>query len=273
MKTATCPFAILTLAFLAISCAGSDGSGNDPVDAERIYEPDTTAALTKYVDKGGYKMVYNEEPFNCRPHFFALYTPSDNLKLILAACSECGDLAGYKIIYDIDGKVCDVIVIDDIEFDQDPYPEKDGIRVLKNWMNTPEFEGEHFTIVRDEAKNITSVGSIDVPSGYTASYCIKEWGEFWTSDIRGGKLAFFVQLVEKDKEGRSTVDYLYCDGHLVAELAYWNGAMIKALYYDQKGHFQGIKEECDSNSIFWDLWKTIYFSDPVRWYVDPEMKP
>lgn len=270
MKTATRPFSLLSLAFIVLGCTASGGWGNDPADAERIYEPDPAAALTEYADKGGVRLVYNEETYNCRPQYYALYTPSDNLKLILAGCSECGELTGYKINYDTDGSVRDVIAVHGIEFDQDPFPGKDGIRILKKWMNDTALEGDRFTIVRNESGDITAVGSIDVPYGYTAEYCIKEWGEFWTSDIRGGDLAFFVQLVQKEKEGRSTVDYLYCDGHLEAELAYWNGVLIKALYYDQGGHYQGIKEERDTDAVFWEVWKNHHFNEPLRWYLEPE---
>lgn len=74
-------------------------------------------------------------------------------------------------------------------------------------------------------------------------------------------------MEEQDKAGRSTVDYLYIDGKLAAELAYWNGVFIKALYYHD-GHYDGIDNNRDQNV----LWQTFIHERSSQletpWYID-----
>lgn len=244
----------------------------DPVGAEAIYSSDHE--LAGYTDKEGYRLVFNEELYNCLPHYYALYTPANNLKLILACCSECGELSGYKVNYETDGSIREVVAIEDVvfsEIEEEPFPERVTTRILKKWVKDQDLEGVHYAISRDDSGIVTAIGDIDVPRGYSASYFITEWGEFWTSDIRGGKLGFFVQLKEDDKEGRSTVDYLYYDGRLVAEHAYWNGVPIKSLSYDRDGHFMGIKDESNGNGdVLWDVWENYNFKNPPAWYLNTD---
>jgi len=278
MKTKSLLYSLL-LPLLFVGC--SVNQDPDPAGAERIFDSNYAAGLRNYNDNKGFRVTYNDDLIMCRPYFIRLKTPAENVKLILAGCNQSGgELEGYKVLYNADGLVRDVIAIY-VDGWEDPNAEvieaiedaEDAVvlKACKKWMNDPNLEGEHFTISRDESGNVTSVGSIYVPYGYTATYWIEEWGEnFWISDTSGGNLAFLVQLEDEDKKGKSTVDYLYCDGHLVAELAYWNGVLIKALYYDYHGHFLGIKEERNIDTVFKDVYENCRGGSPFKWYLGTE---
>lgn len=261
--------------FLFFGCSAN--TDLDPVGAEKISVPDP-GRLPEYTDKDGFRSVYTVDLIMCKPVYYALYTPADNLKLILAGANQSGEISGYKIMYNADGSVGDIIFISGIdtfapESEWVENSEDGNIALLRSCMNDSDLEGEHFTISRDESGKVTSVGSIDVPKGFTAKYWIDEFGGedvFWMDDIEGGCFAFFVQLTEDDKEGRSTVDYLYCNGRLAAELAYWNGTLIKALYYDEDGHFRGIKEERDADQVLLDIWRNYDYKNPLKWYLGTE---
>ena len=262
IKSLLCCLACLGLFF---GCSANQDP--DPVGAEKIIEQ--TPSLRTYNDNQGFKVFYNDDPIMGSPYYFRMNTPAENAKLILACCNQSLDLYGYKIMYNADGSVSDVIAL---HIEDDKWPEFEDAAVLKackRWMNDSGLEYARFPISHGESGDVTSVGSIDVPSGFSADYWIQEWGnDFWESDTRGGTLAFFVKLGEEDKEGRSTVDYLYCDGHLVAELADWNGTLIQVLYYDLDGHFMGIKEERNYDRVFQDIWDNCHNDRTFKWYLD-----
>ena len=78
-------------------------------------------------------------------------------------------------------------------------------------------------------------------------------------------------MEKQEKEGRSSVDYLYHDGELMAELAYWNGVFIKALYY-QNGHFDGINDDCNQN-VFEEINERFCNGSQMKnpWYINPQL--
>lgn len=269
----------ILLTTVLFSC--SSKQSNDPAGAEVILDPsidshdnDSYNPIHEFTDRDGYKSIGFECYGMCTPWYYTLYSPSGSLLMALSCASEEGELHGYKIVYGSDGKVEDIIAMDDSIFDDNKYLEppsyeKGYTKTLRRWLSDPYFEARHFKIKRDSEGNPWQIGDISVPSGYTAKYFIDEWGPFWDDDLRGGRLAFMVLLEELDKEGRSTVDYLYVDGHLVAEKAYWNGAFIKALYYDDCGRFDGIYDDRDADVLNEAFWHYIGFRTAEKpWYID-----
>jgi hypothetical protein len=266
---------------ILFSCSSSPSY--DPEGAEVLLEPSIYANDSDYytpvhafTDRDGYKSVGFESYGMCTPWYYTLYSPSGNLLMALSCASEDGELHGYKMVYGPDGKVEDVIAMDDSIYEDQksldpPSYEKGYTQVLRRWLSDPYFEVTHFRIKRDSEGNPEKIGGVYVPHGYTAKYFISEWGPFWGDDIRGGRLAFMVLLEEQDKEGRSTVDYLYVDDHLVAEKAYWNGVFIKALYYDGQGHFDGIYEDRDADVFNEAFWHYIgERTEDTPWYLDQQ---
>ena len=242
--------ALFALSIAIISC-NAPSDGYDPKGAESIYDPDPLDAeryaVNYYTDASGFTCKTVEPLGLPQTYYCALYTPADNLKMVLSGCSECASINGYKIEYDKDGLVSSVTQVQGIDvLEDEPHF---SARLLRSWAKDPTLEGERFVISRDEQGKITFVGDIDVPYDYTAHCFIREWGPFWYSDISGGDIGFFVLLEKDDKEDRSTVDYLYVDGILIAELAYWNGKFIKALYYNREGRFFGIDENRDADVL------------------------
>lgn len=267
---------LFSTCFIAIGC--SFNSMTDPDNAEVIYEPsvieDSEAFdVFAFTNRSGYKSIAVDHTSFAFTDYYALYSPASNLKMVLAGCSECCSMAGYKIEYDNEGKVREVIAVEDVDSNnKTPYYSriasyKDNTAALKKWMLDKSMERNHYEIVRNEYGQVTAIGSVQVsPYYYTAKYFIKEWGPFWSSDVNGGKLAFFVLLEAKNKENCSSVDYLYADDHLVAELAYWNGVFIKALYYNQEGHFDGISED-RSTDVFEDSYWHYHNTGVFQWYL------
>ena len=259
--------AMISSANVFISCNGSS-FGSDPEGAEIIYSPATVDedrfSFENIVDRDGFTSKNIEHHGFAFTNYCALYTPANNLKLVLACCSESLDLYGYKVDYDEDGNVRAVTRVQEVEV-----PDASGYnpRLLKSWVKDRSLEGQRFEISRDDNGTVTSVGDIYVPYGYTAKYFIKEWGPFWDSDINGGVLGFFVLLEADEKQGKSAVDYLYFDGNLIAELAYWNGTFIKALYYNCEGRFFGIDENRDADVLYesHDVYSIV---SRFPWYLD-----
>ena len=125
-------------------------------------------------------------------------------------------------------------------------------------------EAIRFLICRNQEKVVTKVGNIDVPSGYKAKYYLCEWGPFWSHDIDGGVISFFVKLECQEKDG-SYVDYLYVNDNLLAELAYWKGKFIKARTYNNMGAL--VNQYNDRNMNILDQAFYDYYSS-TKWYVD-----
>lgn len=271
--------ATTVLTAMLFSCSSKQTYDSEP--AEVILEPsihahdsDYYSPVHEFTDRDGYRSIGFESYGWCTPWYYTLYSPSGSLLMALSCASEDGELHGYKIVYGSDGMVEDVIVIDDSNLKDNKYlnlpsSEKGYTKTLRSWLSDPYFEITHYRIKRDNEGNPWQIGSIYVPDGYSVKYFISEWGPFWDDDIRGGRLAFMVQLEELDKEGRSTVDYLYVDDHLVAEKAYWNGVFIKARYYDSRGCFDGIYDDRNAdvlNEAFWHYIGERTADKP--WYID-----
>ena len=268
MKRMILPAVALVVSAITInSCKGSS-FGYDPEGAEVIYCPieinEDEFSREDLVDREGFTSRSIEHHVFASTDYCALYTPANNLKLVLAGCSECCDLHGYKVDYSKDGSVLAVTQVNDVELPVTPGFDP---RLLKSWVKDPSLEGQRFEISRNEDGTVISIGNIHVPYGYTAKYFIKEWGPFWNSDLHGGDLGFFVLLEADEKEGKSAVDYLYVDGRLIAELAYWNGKFIKALYYNFEGRFYGIDDNRDAD-VFDESHDIYPLAGGSRWYLD-----
>lgn len=268
MKRMILPAVALVVSAITLNSCNGSSFGYDPEGAEVIYSPieinEDEFSREDLVDREGFTGRSIEHRVYASTDYCALYTPANNLKLVLAGCSECCVLNGYKVDYNKDGSVQSVTLVNDVELPDTPGYDP---RLLKSWVKDPSLEGQRFEISRNADWTVTSIGNIHVPYNYTAKYFIKEWGPFWDSDIHGGDLGFFVLLEADEKEGRSAVDYLYVDGSLIAELAYWNGEFIKALYYNCEGQFYGIDDNRDADVI--EESHDIYtLTGGFPWYLD-----
>ena len=81
---------------------------------------------------------------------------------------------------------------------------------------------------------------------------IDEVPDFWVSDINGGAVLFHALYKESVTDG-SSLAYLYADGQLVAELAYWKGTFIKTRTYNRYGQMIAVynDREADPKSTAW----------------------
>lgn len=245
----------------------------DPVGAERIYQPSVTESNDEFsvkdtVDRDGYRWVGIEHLTYASTVYGALYSPSGNLKMLMASCQECCLFLGYKIEYNADGMVDQVVMIEEPydEFTGEEelrFPDEKNIVDFRRWLNDKYLECEHYKICRDTSGRVISIGDMVVPYQYTASYSICEGPYFWTSDLHGGGLCFVVKMSSDDREG-SQVDYLYVNGRLKVEMAHWNGVFTQALYYNDDGSFDGICK--DRNQ---DFFQNMMFGNPSRWYLNP----
>jgi len=276
MKTnSTIVIVIALIAFSLLSC-GHDKElwGNDPKGAERIYEGGITAEtegfdLIEEKDADGSRCVSVEHHSFPASELYTLYSPNGNLRIIASGAQEQCGLDGYRIDYDENGRVCNVLSLGGLEDEEYGKLGDESVKVMKRWLQhslKDEPAGLDSTFIkRDRDGNITSMRGIDIPSDYRAKLIIKEWGPFWGSDIDGGHLGFFV-MVEKirDLDG-SYVNYLYCDGKLIAELAYWKGVFIKARTYNRRGVMVNMYDDRDidiTEQTYNDYWH-----EP-KWYID-----
>ena len=203
--------------------------------------------------------------------FYRLRMPNGNLCLVASGAQEACQLTGYRIDYDDDGSVKSVNFIDAL--DDEEYRKLNGssedVEVMKRWVKASQshdYGDFSFKIVRDEEGKVKKVGAIEVPYGFSAKYYLAQWGPFWTNDIVGGCIGFFVELIDDNIEG-SSVNYLYFDNHLIAEKAYWKGTFIKARTYNHMGCM--VEKYTDRNINL--LEQTFYdFSETPMWYVDKE---
>lgn len=276
----------LLFLLLAAACAlGVAGCANErEVDAEPA--SDEVLFDTRYLcemgftDRDGYQCFSNIDPRGFPPGAlcFALYSPAGNLKMVVACSAQAAYLTGYKIDYDEAGRVKEVIEVHDEPYDfsnledEENYFFKldeigDNNALLREWMKDKSCEGEHIVIERDENGIPVRIGDLDVPEGYSAKYSIERLGN-WMTDTGSAYLQFVVRMEEQNKEGRSTVDYLYYDGKLMAELAYWNGVFIKALYY-HNGHFDGINDDRNQD-VYMEIDNRRFDGSQLKtpWYVD-----
>lgn len=262
------------------SCKDSDEEksasiwGNDPANAEKIYTPsakgnDEWFEMTEEKDADGSRCVNTEhKTFACTEHY-CLYSPNGNLKLVAAGGSEAGAIYATIIDYDSLGQVCKIKFtdyLDDNEYRKLGSTETGAtsVQVMKHWLATASIVSE-IPIKRDSDNNVISVGGVKVPNGYRAKYYLEEWGPFWTSDLNGGDISFFVLLEKVEDIDGSYVNYLYCGNHLIAELAYWRGVLIKARTYNSNGVM--VKQYNDRNI---DLNNVTYYDydEEPKWYVE-----
>ena len=269
-------FAIFALCamMLAAGCSGDPAGLVDPENAEQIFVGNDEAESgpdflrSEFTSSDNYTLTIVEHTTHASSEFCLLRTPNGNLCLIASGAQESCALSGYRIDYNPDGKVKCVSYLGYL--DEDEYRKLDGnngdVEIMKRWLETSRHSDNNinFEIERDEEGNVAKVGSLEVPYGFTAKYYLSQWGPFWVSDIDGGCIGFFVELIDNDIEG-SSVNYLYMDNHLIAEKAYWKGTFIKARTYNYRGCM--VETYTDRNINLLD--QTYYdFSDSPRWYVD-----
>lgn len=263
---------IIVLSILTIALEGCQRAedhlwGYDPKGAESIYECKITSEtegfkILEEKDDDGSRCVRImhlsfPESDHCR-----LYSPNGNLRIIASGpVLQCG-VNGYRIDYDEEGRVCNVIDIGERN-DEEP-----TVQNMKKWLQeslNEKPEGENTTFIhRDDEGNISSIGGIEVPYDYKARMYLQEWGPFWGSEVAGGMMGFFVSVeYTKSSEG-SYVNYLYRNGKLMAELAYWKGVFIKARTYNKKGVM--VDMYTDRNiDVAYQAYED-YCTDPI-WYI------
>lgn len=246
---------------------------NDPINAEHIYENsihkfgDEFNKLT-ITSEDGYCLTSISHTCSMYSELYQLYTPNGNLKLIASGSQEACAINGYSVDYNEDGTVACVNYIGMLN--DDSYralsDSTSSVQIMKKWIenSSEKQEAIRFLICRNQEKVVTKVGNIDVPSGYKAKYYLCEWGPFWSHDIDGGVISFFVKLECQEKDG-SYVDYLYVNDNLLAELAYWNGKFIKARTYNNMGAL--VNQYNDRNMNILDQTFYDYYS-VTKWYVD-----
>ena len=269
-------FAIFALCamVLAAGCSGEPAGLVDPENAEQIFVGNDEAESgpdflrSEFTSSDNYTLTIVEHTTHASSEFCLLRTPNGNLCLIASGAQEACGLSGYRIDYNPDGKVKCVSYLG--RLDEDEYRKLDGnngdVEIMKRWLETSRHSDNsiNFEIERDEEGNVAKVGNLEVPYGFTAKYYLSQWGPFWVSDIDGGCIGFFVELIDNDIEG-SSVNYLYMDNHLIAEKAYWKGTFIKARTYNHRGCM--VETYTDRNINLLD--QTYYdFSDSPRWYID-----
>ena len=269
-------FAIFALCamMLAAGCSGDPAGLVDPENAEQIFVGNDEAESgpdflrSEFTSSDNYTLTIVEHTTHASSEFCLLRTPNGNLCLIASGAQEACGLSGYRIDYNSDGKVKCVSYLG--RLDEDEYRKLDGnngnVEIMKRWLETSRHSDNsiNFEIERDEEGNVAKVGSLEVPYGFTAKYYLSQWGPFWVSDIDGGCIGFFVELIDNDIEG-SSVNYLYMDNHLIAEKAYWKGTFIKARTYNDMGCM--VETYTDRNINLLD--QTLYdFTDSPRWYID-----
>lgn len=269
-------FAIFALCamMLAAGCSGDPAGLVDPENAEQIFVGNDEAESgpdflrSEFTSSDNYTLTIVEHTTHASSEFWLLRTPNGNLCLIASGAQEACGLSGYRIDYNPDGKVKCVSYLG--RLDEDEYYKFDGnngnVEIMKRWLETSRHSDNsiNFEIERDEEGNVAKVGNLEVPYGFTAKYYLSQWGPFWVSDIDGGCIGFFVELIDNDIEG-SSVNYLYMDNHLIAEKAYWKGTFIKARTYNYMGCM--VETYTDRNINLLD--QTFYdFTDSPRWYID-----
>lgn len=274
MKPKLFAFFALCAMMLAAGCSGDPAGLVDPENAEQIFVGNDEAESgpdflrSEFTSSDNYTLTIVEHTTHASSEFCLLRTPNGNLCLIASGAQESCALSGYRIDYNPDGKVKCVSYLG--RLDEDEYRKFDGnngnVEIMKRWLETSRHSDNsiNFEIERDEEGNVAKVGNLEVPYGFTAKYYLSQWGPFWVSDIDGGCIGFFVELIDEDIEG-SSVNYLYMDNHLIAEKAYWKGTFIKARTYNYQGCMVAKYDDREINLLdqsFYD------YSETPRWYID-----
>lgn len=249
--------------------------GNDPKNAEQVYSQhplnpnneDFKEVVYKNSDGSVTRQISTSTFVDTK--FYTLYSPTGNLRLIVAGASEMADVYGYLVSYTPKGQIDSISLLnplgDIVEDGISKLSPSSAHDLFKQWMQSPKSIQHSYVVKRDSIGKVVAIGNVTVRDGYQAKLYIKEWGPFWTSDIRGGALGIFVlQEYQGDKSG-SYVNYLYQDDHLVAELAYWKGTFIKVRTYNHYGcmvHQYNDRNIHIEDQVFED------WSETPMWYVD-----
>lgn len=270
---------ILTILFMLVSC--KDGKeevsvwGQEADNAEKIYIPsvnredDEFEQIVEFDTDNSYCVNTRHKTFAFSEHY-CLYSPKGNLRLIATSGSETCALSATIIDYDSLGRVSNVKMTgllpeDDYRMLKSSESDQNSIQIMKRWLNTATPLVE-YPIKRDSLDNVVSIGTVTVPNGYRAKYYIDEWGPFWTSDLNGGTINFFVVLENTECVDGSYVNYMYCGNDLIAELAYWKGVFIKTRTYNNKGIMVKQYNNRDINlnhTTYYDFW-----TEEPKWYIE-----
>lgn len=279
-----CKLLILAALFITLagfsSCkdSGEENTsiwGQDPDNAEKIYTPSVKGEDDGFEqivesDTDGSRCVNTRHKTFAFTEHYCLYSPKGNLRLIAAGGSEACALYATIIDYDSIGRVSNVRMTEllpdeDYRMLGSADSGQNSVKIMKRWLSTAKSCAE-YPIRRDSLDNIVSIGKVAVPGDYRAKYYIDEWGPFWTSDLHGGDIDFFIVLEKTKNIDGSYVNYMYCGNDLIAELAYWKGVFIKARTYNNKGVM--VKQYNDRNI---DLNHTTYddfWTENPQWYVE-----
>lgn len=273
------PYYYILTILLLVSCKDEKKYisiwGQEPTNTEKIYIPsvnrdnDEFEQIVEFDTDSSYCVNTIHKTFAFSEHY-CLYSPKGNLRLIATGGSETCALYATIIDYDSLGRVSNVKMTgllpeDDYRMLESSESEQNSVQIMKRWLNTATPLVE-YPIKRDSLDNVVSIGTVTVPNGYRAKYYIDEWGPFWTSDLNGGSIDFFVILENTEHVDGSYVNYMYCGNALIAELAYWKGVFIKTRTYNNKGIM--VKQYNDRNidlnhTTYYDFW-----TEEPKWYVE-----
>ncbi|MCQ2344731.1 MAG: hypothetical protein MJ002_07435 [Paludibacteraceae bacterium] len=244
-------FAIALIAILLASCKKNSNQENPYVvgcKAENIYfKDDSTNIETSEVDtfsdvRTKCYMVYTTNTHFAYSTRLELFSPDDNLLMVVSQCSECCDFEGYKFAYDSIGRlksVASVILSEEkATSDYNQFLLKEMMRLyLEDDSCSKKYE-----IGRDESGNVVSVGNLYDDYDCSFEYGVYDVDDFWESDLHGGDVYFVVAMKRKDRSNAygSFVDVYYVDGKIAVEAAYWNDKLIKALIYDKNGRVSSL---------------------------------
>lgn len=248
--------------------------GNDPKNAEKVYSLPQKSAnqdfeIASYKNPDGSITYHISHSTFAMTEFYSLYSPAGNLRLLAAGPSEMADVYSYLISYNSKGQIDSISVLkplgDMVADGMSKLTVKSAHDLFQQWIQNKNSIQYSYPVLRDSIGKVVSIGNVAIRDNYKTKLYIKEWGPFWTSDISGGMLGIFVlQEYQGDKSG-SYVNYLYQGDHLVAELAYWKGAFIKARTYNHDGSM--VHQYNDRNINVEDLtfqdWE-----EETKWYVD-----
>lgn len=248
--------------------------GNDPKNAEKVYSLPQKSANQDF-EIASYKNPDGSTTYNishstfAMTEFYCLYSPAGNLRLMAAGASEMADVYGYLLSYNSKGQIDSISVLKplgDIVADGiSKLTVKSAHELFQQWILNKNSNQYSYPVLRDSIGKVVAIGKVAIKDDYKAKLYIKEWGPFWTSDIRGGELGIFVlQEYQGDKSG-SYVNYLYQNDQLVAELAYWKGTFIKARTYNHNGSM--VHQYNDRNINIEDQTFQDWEEEP-KWYVD-----
>lgn len=267
----------LVLFFCACSCesgrkASDEGARQHVVKCSKelysgeYHQSEDFDVDTMFSDNGYYSIQVAAKPSRvaCSKR---LYAPDGKLLLIVGGCSESCNVCGYAIKYNDGGKVSRIWYANGLkDLNRDDYICLDDLSPdsLWQWYDALAAKDADFHFEYNKNGRLCDIKEIYSPICDTIEVSIEECPMFWTSDLDGGTLRFYALYKDLNHSG-SSVDYLYADGKLAAELAYWKGTFIKTRTYNRYGQMVKVY---DDRSI--DVKEHVFYDDfeNVRWYVD-----